>query len=80
MRLCLAALLLLSTVLVALALTQGEERALLNIFESNPTLGSLNPRWSENTSAACDAPGFYGLTCSADTDPHIIGLCVSFFV
>lgn len=73
---CLVLLLFAAFVLQAHALSAGERDALLAILQSNPRLGSGPNQWG-NPSLACEPPVYYGLTCSNDTDPHILSLCVS---
>lgn len=74
-------LLLLCMLLLAsvecLALSAGEEEALLAIRASFPALALTSPPWTQNVSLACEPEPFYGLQCSEGPDPHVIGLYVA---
>ena len=76
MRLCIILLVVLSLVCSSLALTPEEETALHAFYEAFPGLALASPPWTSNASKACEGPGFYGITCSNDSDTHVIGLYV----
>lgn len=65
--------LLIATLQGSLALSQGEETAISDLFQEWPFLGSLSPPWTSNSSEACNAP-FQGLVCSDGPDQHILSL------
>lgn len=73
-------LLVLATLVCCLAatcaLSASEEGALQEVFAAWPDFGRQPLPWSLNFSSACDPPGFRGVTCSNDSDPHVIGLYV----
>lgn len=73
LRPLLAFLLLLALLLGSEALTAKEETAVREFMGAFPVLASASPPWL-NASDACNNPPFYGLSCSNDTDPHILGL------
>lgn len=79
MRFGLLLLLLLAVVISTNALTLGEESAIEAFLNSFPQLAHVTPPWSSNTSLACSEPPFYGVSCSSDPDPHVVGLYVSCF-
>lgn len=56
----------------ALALSEGEKSALQAILLNFSGLGSASPPWTANVASACTPPGFYGVSCSNDSDPHVI--------
>lgn len=74
MKLSLIALLLLCSAFSALSLSLGEQEALLAFYRTYPLLGSQPQPWTSNVTQACVAPGFTGVTCSNEEDPHVIGL------
>lgn len=76
MRRCTSLFLLFLLVCGSLTLTPDEETALQAFYDSIPALSQALPPWTSNVSQACEAPGFYGLTCSSDSDPHVLGLYV----
>ena len=57
----------------SLALSEGEEKVINDLFQEWPVLHSVSPPWTSNASEACDVP-FGGLTCSQGLEKHIIGL------
>jgi hypothetical protein len=62
-----------------LALTEGEQLALISLTAHIPILTSTTPPWSTNAAnafKACDKPHWYGLSCSSGPDPHVIELYV----
>lgn len=71
--------LVISIAFSAQALSDGEQVTLQNILETMPNLNILGNGWNSNTSTACTEPVFYGLTCSNDTEPHVVKLYVHFF-
>lgn len=73
-------LLLLALVLFgAHALSPGELNALSSFLTNFPILAAQSPPWQSNVSLACSSPGFYGITCSNETDAHVLGLYVRHF-
>ena len=57
----------------SMALSEGEERAISDLFQEWPFLGGLYPPWTSNSSEACNAP-FKGLNCTTGPDQHILSL------
>ena len=76
MKSVLLVLLLVSATCGTLALTSGEEQALLDIFNNWPNLAILKPAWSSNVSEACYPEPFYGVSCIYDGDYHVSKLYV----
>ena len=67
--------LLILTLKVSVALSEGEETAIADLFKEWPFLGSVVPPWTSNASQACNAP-FKGIKCSEGPDKHILSLYV----
>ena len=65
--------LLVVTLEVVTALSQGEKTAITEILQEWPFLNTVSPPWTSNASVACDAP-FKGLKCSDGADQHILSL------
>jgi hypothetical protein len=57
-----------------LALSESEAFALRSLTRRWPSLTTLKPQWSLDTSSACVEPFWQGLNCSEGNDPHVIGL------
>lgn len=74
MRYSLVLLLLLVVVYTALALSDREKTAIISLRNSLPSLSTASPPWTEDPSAACGTPSFYGLSCSSGPDPHVTSL------
>lgn len=79
MRPNLLLLLLLAVICGTHALSLSEETALEALFQNFSALASANPPWHANASSACEAPIFYGLTCSDGDDQHVLRLYASRF-
>ena len=65
--------LLVVTLEVVTALSQGEKTAITEILQEWPFLNTVSPPWTPNASEACNAP-FKGLKCSDGADQHILSL------
>lgn len=64
---------LIITLKMSVALSEGEETAVSDLLEEWPFLEHVFPPWTSDSSEACNAP-FKGLICSGETDKHIISL------